>query len=93
MVRKPMRMKMCVIPGPKQSRSNAALTIDLVVCEKDEVCVPFYGSPFPWPKENNMNTAIKAWEEGKTGRFPISVHDFLINYSWSYQRFALVHLY
>ena len=53
MVREPMKMKMCMIPGPMQSRSNpAALTIDLVDCEEDEVCVPVEGSPFPWPKDN-----------------------------------------
>ena len=54
MVREPMKMKMCVIPGPMQSRSRPALTIDLVLCEEDEVCVPFppEGSPFPWPKDS-----------------------------------------
>ena len=55
MVREPMKRKMCVIPGPMQSRSKAALTIDLVVCEEDEVCVPFEGTP----KENNMRPSIE----------------------------------
>ena len=59
MVREPMKRKMCVIPGPMQSRSNPALTIDLVVCEEDEACVPFEGTPFPWPKENNMRLQIE----------------------------------
>ena len=60
MVREPMKMKMCVIPGPMQSRSNpAALTIDLVDCEEDEVCVPFHFIEFPWPRENNMIPSVE----------------------------------
>ena len=54
MVREPMKMKMCVIPGPMQSRNKAALTIDLVVCEEDEVCTPHES-----PKGNKMRPSIE----------------------------------
>ena len=40
MVRDPIRMKMCLMSG-SIGRSSAALTIDLVLCEEDEECVPF----------------------------------------------------
>ena len=53
MVRDPIRRKMCIMPG-SISRS-AALTIDLVVCEEDEECVPFPKKP----RENDMMPSIE----------------------------------
>ena len=54
MVGKPSRIKMCVIPGFMPRSNPAALTIDLVVCEEDEVCTPYES-----PKENNMRPSIE----------------------------------
>ena len=34
--------------------NQAALTIDLILCEEDEECVPF-----PKPRENNMMPSIE----------------------------------
>ena len=41
------------MPGSMLGRS-AALTIDLVLCEEDEECVPF-----PSQRENNMMPSIE----------------------------------
>ena len=53
MVKDPIRRKMCLMPGSMLGRS-AALTIDLVLCEEDEECVPF-----PSQRENNMMPSIE----------------------------------
>ena len=55
MVKDPIRRKMCLMPGSMLGRS-AALTIDLVLCEEDEECVPL---PKRRPRENDMMPSIE----------------------------------
>ena len=57
MVRDPIRRKMCLMPGSVARGANpAALTIDLVLCEEDEECVPL---PKRRPRENDMMPSIE----------------------------------
>ena len=41
MVKDPIRVKLCMMPGSMPRSNPPALTIDLVVCSENELCVPF----------------------------------------------------
>ena len=57
MVKDPIRVKMCLMPGSMQRSNPPALTIDLVVCSANEQCVPF-------PSEDKKRKMLSSIEIG-----------------------------
>ena len=61
MVRAPLERDVCLMPGstPNARRNAAAISLNIVICKEDEVCVPFHFIEFPWPRENDMMPSVE----------------------------------
>ena len=41
MVRAPIEREVCLMPGSVARSNTAPITLNLVICKEDELCVPF----------------------------------------------------
>ena len=59
MVMPSLKLKMCIVKGPmarEQILNPAAIQIDIIECEANEICVP--GLPYPHEERGDMPTEL-----------------------------------